>query len=139
MSFQFDKTWKPLCLAIVLTAAMFEANRAEAAVAIKPEEIQQRNVWVKDRFLDAKPHCPPRLAISVTSCSSAIIVTSNLLEVDIPHFFAIAAMRIAEVLSRMIRGSTGRPSKSALRTSLPEMNTGFSSLWFSIRSTRPRD
>ena len=56
-----------------------------------------------------------------------------------PYFFAIAAVRIAAVLSRMIRGSTGRPSSRDLRTSLPEMKTGFSSLWLSIRSTRPID
>ena len=43
------------------------------------------------------------------------------------YFFPIAACRIAAVLSRMIRGSTGRPSIKALRTSLPEMNSGFSS------------
>ena len=58
---------------------------------------------------------------------------------SLPYFFAIAAVRIAAVLSRMIRGSTGRPSNRHLRTSLPEMNTGFSSLWLSIRSTRPAD
>jgi len=52
---------------------------------------------------------------------------------------AIASARIRAVLSRMIRGSTGRPSVRALRTCLPEMNTGFSSAWFSIRSTRPID
>ena len=42
-------------------------------------------------------------------------------------------------LPRMMRGSTVLPSSSVLRTSLPEMNTGFSSLCFSIRSTRPAD
>ncbi len=52
---------------------------------------------------------------------------------------AIASARIFDVLSRMMRGSTVLPSSSDLRTSLPEMNTGFSSLWFSIRSTRPSD
>ncbi len=57
-----------------------------------------------------------------------------------PHAFPfIASCKIAAVLSRMIRGSTGRPSISALRTSLPEMKTGFSSGWLSIRSTRPSD
>ncbi len=49
---------------------------------------------------------------------------------------AMASARMRAVLSRMIRGSTGRPSIRALRTSLPEMKTGFSSVWFSIRSTR---
>lgn len=54
-------------------------------------------------------------------------------------FPAIAAARMLEVLSRMIRGSTCRPSTRHLRTSLPEMKTGFSSGWLSIRSTRPSD
>ncbi len=51
----------------------------------------------------------------------------------------MASARIREVLSRMMRGSTSLPSTSDLRTSLPEMKTGFSSLCFSIRSTRPAD
>jgi len=58
MSFQFNKTWKLLCAAIVLTAAMSEVNRAEAFVATKPEELQQRNVWLKERLLDEKPQLP---------------------------------------------------------------------------------
>lgn len=53
--------------------------------------------------------------------------------------FDIASARICDVLGRMIRGSTCLPSSSVLRTSLPEMNTGFSSLWFSIKSTRPAE
>ena len=51
----------------------------------------------------------------------------------------MAAARIRDVLSRMIRGSTVVPSTRALRTSLPEMKTGFSSLCFSIKSTRPTE
>jgi len=51
----------------------------------------------------------------------------------------IASARIFDVLDRIIRGSTSLPSNSVLRTSLPEMNTGFSSLWLSIKSTRPAD
>ncbi len=52
---------------------------------------------------------------------------------------AIASARIFDVLGRMMRGSTCSPFKSVLRTSLPEMNTGFSSLWLSIKSTRPAE
>src|SRR5437762_6033899 len=33
---------------------------------------------------------------------------------------------MCEVVGRMMRGSTSRPSSSALRTSLPEIETGFS-------------
>ena len=51
----------------------------------------------------------------------------------------IAATRISEVLSRMMRGSTFSPSSSVWRTCLPEIKTGFSSEWFSIKSTRPSD
>jgi hypothetical protein len=79
----------------------------------------------------AKQNCGVRATISDVERSICVGTQS--------YFFVIAAVRIAAVLSRMIRGSTGRPSRSALRTSLPEMNTGFSSLWLSIRSTRPSD
>ena len=54
------------------------------------------------------------------------------------HCF-MAAARICEVLSRMMRGSTNSPFCKVARTSLPEMKTGFSSEWFSIKSTRPSD
>ena len=37
MPLQFNKTWKPLCVAMVLTAALFEVHRAEADVATKPK------------------------------------------------------------------------------------------------------
>src|SRR5262249_32750769 len=52
---------------------------------------------------------------------------------------AIAAARMRDVLGRMMRGSTSRPSVRARRTSFPEMETGFSPGWLSIRSTRPAD
>jgi alpha-galactosidase len=58
MRFPFDPMWKSLCLAVVLTATVFAANRVEAAVAIMPEEIQQRNIWLKEQFLDEKPKLP---------------------------------------------------------------------------------
>ena len=51
----------------------------------------------------------------------------------------MAAARMRDVLGRMMRGSTSRPSVSALRTSLPEIDTGFSPGWLSIKSTRPAD
>jgi len=58
MTLRFNKTWKPLFIAVALTAAVLEANRAEAVIATKPEEIQQRNIWLKERFLDARPQLP---------------------------------------------------------------------------------
>ena len=53
--------------------------------------------------------------------------------------WARARVRMRAVLSRIIRGSTGRPSNRQRRTSLPEIKTGFSFGWLSIRSTRPMD
>ena len=58
MTIRFSKTWKPLCIAIALSAAAFETGRGTAAVASKPEEIQRRSAWLKERFLDAKPQLP---------------------------------------------------------------------------------
>jgi hypothetical protein len=46
---------------------------------------------------------------------------------------------MCDVLGRMMRGSTSRPSTSAFRTSFPEIYTGFSPGWLSVRSTRPID
>lgn len=37
MRLQFDKTWKPLCIALTLTAAWFNVPRMEAADAAKPK------------------------------------------------------------------------------------------------------
>ena len=51
----------------------------------------------------------------------------------------MASARIADVLGRMIRGSTCSPCCKVARTCLPLMKTGFSSGWRSIRSTRPSD
>ena len=56
-----------------------------------------------------------------------------------PQACFIAAARIRDVDGRMMRGSTSRPSSSAFRTSFPEMATGFSLGWLSVRSTRPAD
>ncbi len=51
----------------------------------------------------------------------------------------IAAPRMRLVLGRMTRGSTCSALRRLARTSLPEIDTGFSSLCFSHRSTRPHD
>ena len=51
----------------------------------------------------------------------------------------ILALVASEELGRMIRGSTMSPRWSVARTSLPLIDQGFSSLWFSVRSTRPID
>ena len=53
--------------------------------------------------------------------------------------FFIAAERIRDVLGRMIRGSTRSPRISVARTSLPEIETGFSLGCRSVRSTRASD
>lgn len=52
---------------------------------------------------------------------------------------AIAALRIFEVLGRMIRGSTGSPACNSRRISLPAIEIGFSEACSSLRSTRPTD
>ena len=81
--------------------------------------------------------CPNDHQLSSWPAFLATVLLNHTQARDVRHHFpCIAAVRIRAVLSRMMRGSTGRPSTSALRTSLPEMNTGFSSAWFSIRSTR---
>jgi alpha-galactosidase len=58
MSFRFDKKWELFCLVLMLTAVMFEVNQAKAAITAKPEELQRRNVWLKEQFLDEKPKLP---------------------------------------------------------------------------------
>jgi alpha-galactosidase len=58
MIFQLNKNWKRLCITLALTATVFNANRSGAATTTKPEEIQQRSNWLKDRFLGEKPQLP---------------------------------------------------------------------------------
>jgi alpha-galactosidase len=57
MTMRFRSSWRPLCIAILLTAA-FNASRTNAAVVAKPAEIQRRNAWIQERLLDEKPRVP---------------------------------------------------------------------------------
>jgi len=58
MAIRFSRTWKPLCIVCALTVTVFEADCANVAVAAQLEEMQQRNAWLKERFLDEKPRLP---------------------------------------------------------------------------------
>lgn len=108
--------------------------------------------WIHDRpfaagsilrvQVDQGGIAPPRWATTKIGRSSAwsrsLFVFDGLRGLSQACF--IAAARMEDVLSRMMRGSTSLPACSVVRTSLPEMNTGFSSLGcFSIRSTRPTE
>jgi alpha-galactosidase len=57
MTIRFFKIWKRLCIVITLTAIVFGLSGAKAAI-ITPEEMQQRDQWLKQGLLDSKPQLP---------------------------------------------------------------------------------
>jgi alpha-galactosidase len=58
MVLQFNRTRRALWIAIALIVTAFETTCAESAIATKLEDIRERNAWLAERFLDAKPHLP---------------------------------------------------------------------------------
>jgi alpha-galactosidase len=58
LSIGFRGLWRLFCFAVVLTAAALEMSPARAAIAVMPEELQQRDVWLKERLWDGKPQHP---------------------------------------------------------------------------------
>jgi alpha-galactosidase len=57
MSRLTSERWMLSCIAVVLAAVLFEAGHLEAAVG-KPKEMQDRDVWLGERLLDAKSPPP---------------------------------------------------------------------------------
>jgi alpha-galactosidase len=58
MTLRLVTFWKPLCIATALIPSALEPAAGSAAVAVKREEMQRRNIWMKEQLLDDKPQCP---------------------------------------------------------------------------------
>ncbi len=58
MILRWIKLCRPFCIAVILVAATFEPAPGSAAVAVMPEEMQRKDVWVRQRLLDGKSQYP---------------------------------------------------------------------------------